>query len=231
MKGIGFSTGCLYRHYEPKEIISFLQKMGVKVVEVGMGVTMVDSEQYKTLESDDFAGFDHVSIHVPKIHYGHNDDTKVVLEKVQHINALRPIDMLVVHPDIVEDWGPILELNIPVGAENMDNRKESHRSVSDMVQLFEDTSQLHMVLDVNHVYSNDTSMGLAKEFYKSCGERIKEIHLSGLEELHDPLFQTKQPEIINAIQNWDVPVVIESRLSSTDELSQELEYINDVLNQ
>ena len=66
-------------------------------------------------------------------------------------------------------------------------------------------------------------MALAKEFYDRFRGKIVQIHLSGYQGFHDPLFKTKQSEIIRAIEDLSVPIIIESILDPK-ELSAEIEY-------
>ena len=71
-------------------------------------------------------------------------------------------------------------------------------------------------------------MGLAKDFYSKFKDRIAQIHLSGYTGYHDPIFQTKQEEIIKAIQDFEVPIIIESVLAPED-LEKERQYILKVI--
>ena len=57
---------------------------------------------------------------------------------------------------------------------------------------------------------------------------IKEIHLSGYETLHDPLYKTKQVEIIKYCRELNVPIIIESIFEESDGIEgvkKEFDYI------
>jgi len=129
---------------------------------------------------------------------------------------------------MVEDFSVFDGLGFTVAFENMDNRKESYRRPEDFEKLLSRNEKFRAVLDVNHIYTNDPSMKLAGLFYEKIGDKIAQIHLSGYAQLHDPLFQTKQKKIIESIQDFTVPIIIESTLESKD-LENERDYILEVI--
>ena len=106
----------------------------------------------------------------------------------------------------------------------MDNRKESHKNPTDFDEIFSQDKNYKLVLDINHIYTNDSSMKLADIFYKKFGDRISQLHVSGYIDYHNPLFETKQMNIIKAIQDFNIPMIIESVLSVED-LEKERNYI------
>ena len=55
--------------------------------------------------------------------------------------------------------------------------------------------------------------------------RIAEIHLSGFEFCHEPLFKTKQIDIIDCCQQIDVPIIIESILDKESDLEKEYSFV------
>ncbi|MEK9130070.1 MAG: hypothetical protein AAB526_01575, partial [Patescibacteria group bacterium] len=63
---------------------------------------------------------------------------------------------------------------------------------------------------------------------KEFKDIIKEIHLSGYEIFHDPLYRTKQAEIIKYCKKLDVPIIIESTFEKSDDaevVAKEYNYI------
>lgn len=220
----GFSTGALHKEFSVKNALAFLKDLEIKTVELGfVKIERLRQGQADELTEKDLSGFDYISLHSPGIQYGKNSETKFVFDKLNKINSLRKIDLVVFHPDTVEDFSIFENLDFPVGFENMDNRKMTYKTPEEMEKLLEDKSY-SFVLDVNHVYSNDESMDLAEEFYSKSGERIKEIHLSGYAGYHEPLFQTKQTEIIKSIKDFSVPIINEAVINSAD-IEKEINYI------
>ncbi len=222
---LGFSTGCLYKNLEVKEAILVIKNLGCKFIELGFSkADRFFSNQLDRITKEDLDGFEYVSFHTPTLNYGNNEETKKFFERINKFNQIRELDLLVFHPDKVEDFSVFNNTNLNIGFENMDNRKQSYKSVAEMKNIFLKNENYKFILDVNHCYSNDRSMNLAKEFYEKLGGKISQVHLSGFKELHDPLFETKQLEIIRAIQNLSVPIIIESLLTS-ETIKKEKDYI------
>lgn len=223
---LGFSTGVLYKDMETKEAISVIKGLGCTVIELAfLRIEKFSSDQLERIVPADLEGFEYVSFHAPKFDYKNDRETKDILEKISWFNkAVRRLDCVVFHPDTVGDFSIFNDVDFNVSFENMDHRKESYRSVNDMGSLLSTNKKYGFVLDMNHIYVNDPTMALANEFYKTLGDRIKEVHLSGFKVLHDPLFETEQSEIIKAIQNFDVPIIVESLLTPGT-IVQEKDYI------
>ncbi|KKU65472.1 MAG: hypothetical protein UX89_C0028G0008 [Parcubacteria group bacterium GW2011_GWA2_47_16] len=226
---IGFSIGCFWRKNEPREILKFLREQDIKTVELKK-ITSSDQvgDPLSSYLKEEFGGFSFTSYHAPKFAYGKNEETKRFLREMEQLHELHPLNLLVVHPDIVEDFSVFNDLPFPVGFENMDTQKKSHRTVADMQKLLSQNPKWRMVLDLNHCFVNDPSMRLAHDFYDALGDRISEIHLSGFKKLHDPLFETKQEIIIRSLRDMDAPIVIESEMN-LDQAMREREYILGVL--
>lgn len=228
---LGFSTGCFHEtSLSLAEKIAAIRNAGCHVIELGaVKLPSFDSIKLKQLTSDNLAEFDYISLHAPKFGYGHNDGTYKIFEKIKQVNAIRTLDWVVVHPDEVIDFSVFKEVGFKVAFENMDNRKKSHKTPDELVKLFAENPQFGFVLDVTHSFSNDPTMQLVADFYKKLGGRIVEIHLSGYSGYHEPISETKQPEIIKAIQNFDVPIIVESVISPQD-IKKEKDYILQTIN-
>ena len=107
-----------------------------------------------------------------------------------------------------------------VGIENMDNRKNSFQGWIEIKKVLDEYPDFKLVLDVNHLYGNDSSLENAKDFYRELGDKISEIHLSGYLGYHEPISETKQLEILKGIQNLNVPIIVESVLSPNNILEE-----------
>lgn len=226
---LGFSTGVLYKTHSTKEALKLMRDSGYETVELGfVKLSGFEDGWFDELTADDLAGFKYVSFHAPKFDYGKNEGTYELFEKIKKIDEMRKLDLVVFHPDTIEDFSVFSEAGFNVSFENMDNRKESHQKPEDFDEIFSQDSKYKMILDVNHVYSNDPLMELAKGFYAKFKDRISQIHLSGYTGYHDPLFQTKQDEIIRAIQDFNIPIIIESVLAPED-LEKERNYVLEVI--
>lgn len=228
---IGFSTGCFYKtSLSLAERIRAIKDAGSRAIELNfLDPSELGPMEVEEIRWKDFASFSYISCHAPakKIKYGRNRETRGVFEKIRRLNDIRPFNWVVIHPDVVDDFRVFRWCGFNVAIENMDNRKKTHKTPEELVQVLEKNPEFGFVLDVNHVFSNNPDMRMAKEFYRTLGHRICEIHLSGYCGGHDPLFETKQTEIIQAIENFETPIIVESALSPKD-TQKEIDYVTSV---
>ena len=224
---LGFSTGVLHKTHTTKEALKIIKDIGCTAVELGF-VKMEQIEQgwLDKISPEDISSFRYVSLHAPKFDYGNNAGTEVLFKKMAEVNALRKLDCVVFHPDCVKDFGVFKNAPFRIAFENMDDRKESFQKPEELARVLSEDEKYGMVLDINHIYSNDPSMRLAEEFYTRLGSKIVQIHLSGNAGYHDPIFKTRQTEILNAIQDFTTPIIIESVISA-EEITEEKKYVMD----
>ena len=134
---------------------------------------------------------------------------------------------IVVHPDTVVDWEVFLQYaDLPISIENMDDQKNFWKTIEDIASILE-KYDFGLTLDVQHCFTNDPSMQLAKDFHEKFSDRIVEYHLSGYdpEKLHYTLFKTEQDIIIDHVLLKDKPIILESCMENYDEGKMELEYV------
>ncbi len=181
-----------------------------------------------TIQGSDVEGFKYVALHAPALKFVYRNDvlTKAVLNALQEAHRRLKFRCVVLHPDRVEDWEVLKKFELPYAIENMDNRKEVGKTVEDMEAIFSE-HDYPMVLDINHCFVNDQSLELAKKLYTRFQDRIIELQVSGYESMHDPLFRTQQWEILQAVPNKKLPIIIESQVTDENELKQEYECVRD----
>lgn len=227
---LGFSTGTFYRHCDTAEALQVFKNNNISVVELGFlkPETIMDDSLLEQITPELLKNFEYVSLHAPKFVYKDNEQTKSIFERIERINSIRKLDAVVFHPDLVEDFDIFNQVGFQVAFENMDNRKKIFKTPRELENLVSKNEKFNAVLDLNHVYVNDNTMSLAEEFHKTIEDKLVEYHISGYKELHDPLYLTKQLEIINAIQRKDIPIIVESVLS-LNEISLEKEYVSNYL--
>jgi len=92
------------------------------------------------------------------------------------------VTSIVLHPDTLERPQAFRSLGKRLVLENMDFRKLSGRSPTDLAKLFDVLPEAGFCLDVAHARSLDPSMGLAHELLDRFGERLRQIHMSALDE-------------------------------------------------
>ncbi len=221
----GFSTGGFHKIMTARQAVHFLDQHDEKIIELGfVHYDRVRDDQLGEITALDLESFSYVSFHAPKITYGDNDETKEIFTEIDRIHTKRKLDLVVVHPDTVEDFSVFKNVSWPVGFENMDNRKDTFKHGDEFKKLKDIFPNLKMILDINHIYTNDETMELLKTF-EEYNDNIVQIHLSGFSALHDPLFQTKQSFLIDAIKQYAVPVIIESTFNDISDYDNEKKYI------
>jgi len=214
---LGFSTGTLHKTHSTKEALKIMRSLGYDTVELGfVNFQRIKDGWLDEISAEDLIGFKYVSLHAPKLNYGNNSDTELIFEKIGKINKIRKLDTVVFHPDPVEDFNVFKNVKFSVSFENMDDKKVSHQKPKDFEKIFPLSAEYRLVLDVNHIYTNDKSMKLAERFYEKFGDRISQFHVSGYTGYHDPLFKTGQTEIVKAISDFNIPMIIESVISAED---------------
>jgi len=228
---LGFSSGCLFKTHDGMagETFDVFKKIGCNAIEI-MCHDVADIPKLAEISLEDLRGFEHISLHAPIFKDISAEELEKMLRHIETAHKIIGFAYVVVHPDKITDWKIFSDFSIPFAIENMDNRKETCRNVADLKKVFEQVD-MKMVLDVNHCFSNDPTMKLAGEFVEAFRERIVGIHLSGFETFHDPLYKTQQREIMDAVFDKNLPIIIESGCQSVDDVEKEYEYIkNNLIN-
>lgn len=223
---IGFSTPSFHRRRESltESTLLRMREIGCNAVEFAL---RQEIDTLLDLELSALDGFEFVSVHAPAMRYGDDPKTLALLSMLEKVHARLDLKALTLHPDLVEDWSVIRASQLPWAIENMDCQKSFGRTVEELDRVVSDTG-FPVVLDVNHVFTNDPSMALAEDFKRTYSGRISHVHVSGFSTLHDPLFRTNQPEILDAVPAG-LPIIIESGMESDRDVVRELEHIRAAL--
>lgn len=232
---LGFSVGALHKtNIKPMsaEAFSLLRDLGCNIIELSIITTQRIASLQKMTRAD-LAGFEYVSLHAPagNFVYDNGPAARAVLAVMSNAHRKIHFDAIVIHPDRVKDWTLFETTKLPWAFENMDDRKNYGKTVADMAEVF-DRLPARLVLDTQHTYMNDRSMRLAAELQAAFGPKISHVHISGNrpESLHCPLFETGQDEIIQAIVNKQLPIIIEGAVIDPADLGREYDYIKKILN-
>lgn len=212
-----------------KETFALMRATGANCIELYWLDLEGDISPFN-LEKRDLEGFSYVSLHLPSLETYSEAQIVDMLDVIQKSHEKLGFSAIVIHPHAAINWEIFKRYDLPFMVENMDWRKEVGKYVESLQDIFSkfDTP---MVLDVNHCMTNDPSLHLIEDMFEAFGERIREIHLSGFEMSHEPLFQTRQDELVRAIGGRNIPIIIESRCASADDLRVELDYVKDILSQ
>jgi hypothetical protein len=227
----GFSTGVLHQYLDAKQSIKIIKRLGCMAVELGfIRKQRVEDGWMEAITKEDLEGFKYISLHAPKMYYKDNEEARNIFKRIERINNLRPLDLVIFHPDNVVDVKVFKKVSFPVGFENMDKQKPFGRTLKDIEKLLMKNADFRFVLDTNHLKSNVPSMKVVDEFYSKLGHKIAEYHVSGLgsDYPHVPLFQTQETDILKAVKDLSKPIICESRLTP-DNIRQEKEFIEKYL--
>ncbi len=219
---LGFSTGTMYKHLTVEEALRTFLQHNIDAAE--LCYVRHDRLRREKLPVGMLKDFRYLSLHAPNdITYGDSKESEKVVQSIQKLHLVRPFDLVVFHPYEGMDVNFFERLPFPVGFENMDYNTPFGQTVNDLKKVFKNTN-FKMVLDINHAYTNDPTMKLARDFYLEFKNRITQIHLSGFEKFHEPLFKTRQQKIVEAIPDIALPIIVESVMQPR-EIAQEKEYI------
>ncbi len=226
---IGFSHGVLFKLLDvnKERSIRLLKESGSDAIEINCH----SDNDIPFLNSllPFIKDFSHKSLHAPvNTRYKNDDKTKAMLQDLKNFYYKSGAELIVFHPDLIDDWSVFKEFDMRFAVENMDDRKKHYKDSEDFKIFFDEHPDWFLVLDLGHANSNDKTMVLAKEFIEFFKERIVEIHLSGYEKFHEPLYRTRQVEIIKYCEKLSAPIIIESVFEPSDGLegiNKELEYV------
>lgn len=224
---IGFNHGTLYRvmdKYSPENIDIFadcstdlLEVSCMRINEVSQLAKIVPLVER----------FHRKTIHLPTdIRYADDEATRSLLTNICSFYGTIGAELAVVHPDLIDDVRVFDDFPVAWAIENMDHRKTCFRNAEDLQAFFTENDSWKMVLDVNHCFVNDPTMRLAEDLINRFRPRMREIHLSGFVSLHEPLFETRQENILQACESLDLPIVIESTFDHPGQVQKEFTYVS-----
>lgn len=221
---VGFSTGSLYKSQNTVQALRTFASAGCTCTELGF-VRLNEWDWLDQVTKDHLAPFCYVSFHAPIHDYGQNKITQEILDRLTNFHTtIRALDLVVIHPDPINDFSALAASGLPIGIENMDTRKVSGQTVESLEPIFRRYSEWKMVLDVNHVFTKDPGMGLADKLKHAFRQKIAQVHVSGYSSSHEPLYQTQQTEIMAAAADLDVPIILES-VVAPNRVQTELDYV------
>ena len=222
MREIGFSTGALARG-DFRRALEMLAGKNVSAVELSALRQHELAPLVEELDRLDLSQFEYISFHAPSS-----------MERAFEPIALGLLEQvgrrgwpIVVHPDAVyslQDWA---RLGDRLCIENMDKRKPTGQTATDLDEIFENLPNACFCFDIGHARQVDPTMSEACSILQRFGNKIQQVHVSEVntQSKHDALGL----ESILAFQKVahlippNVPVILESRV---DELEIESEIRN-----
>jgi sugar phosphate isomerase/epimerase len=229
---IGFGSGDFYKIYSnsnegfSKDYINHYKTNGLANA-IELNCRNEGEMDYLLINNLDLSGFSFISMHTPQYAYDNDENSKRMLAKMELLTKKYNIKNIVVHSDLVLNWEIFAKYeNIPISIENMDHRKKSGKTIEDIKAVL-DKYNFKLTVDLQHCFVNDNSLQLAADFQEKFKDKIVEYHISGTDDdsMHYPLFKTEQDEIIKALKDKNIPIIIESTFDEIGDHEKELEYI------
>jgi hypothetical protein len=91
---------------------------------------------------------------------------------------------IVAHPDAMDNPDVFRRLGMRLVLENMDGRKSSGRTAHELDLVFEQLPDAGFCFDIAHACSVDPSMGVATDLLDRFRSRLRQVHVSSLEDGH-----------------------------------------------
>lgn len=226
-RAIGFSTGSLAcgDYSSALETLRCTKATAVELSALREQELAPLMEELKTL---DVTRFSHVSIHAPSaLHKYDEADIVRLLSPAREAGY-----MIVVHADVITRPREWKKLGRQLCIENMDKRKRTGRTTSELRELFDSLRQARLCLDLAHARQVDPSLSETIEILSEFGSRIGQMHVSELnaESRHGSL-SFGAVAAIQSIVGFlpaTVPAILEYHAEPT-EINAHLELVAEVL--
>jgi hypothetical protein len=226
MRFIGYSTGAialgdfsralnLLRAYDFQAIeLSALRIAEVEPLLCALG--NLDLDRYK-----------YISFHAPSAF--REEEEEHLIELLSKLPEAWPI---VLHPDAIYRASRWTALAPRLAIENMDRRKNTGRSVSELKHVFELLPQSKMCFDLGHARQVDPSMIGAYQLLKAYADRIVQLHVSEVDTLnrHDVISRAAEMAFsqIRQFVPKSAAVILEGRVLEKD-IGREAEKVRLIL--
>jgi hypothetical protein len=171
--------------------------------------------------------YKYISFHAPSAF--REDEEEQLVALLSKLPAAWPI---VLHPDAIYQVSRWTSLAARLAIENMDRRKNTGRSVSELKEVFELLPAARMCFDLGHARQVDPSMIGAYELLKAFAERIVQLHISEVDTLNRHDVISRAAEMAFCQVRKFIPkaaaVILESRVQQKD-ISHEVEKVRSIL--
>lgn len=226
---LGFSTGTFEATgLTLNERIAFLHDLGCTALQLGyVKNERVAQEPIADIDIALLENFSWVSFHAPGSRWKYKRDdpgTQKLLQDIEVLHLKHPIDLVIFHPDSLDDLSVLDGYSFPIGIENMDDRKRSFQDAATLRSIFATHPHWKFVLDVHHAFLIDPEKR-ANELLSAFRDRLAEIHVSGYHDGHVPLYETQQDVMLDLIRGLDTPIILEGKTANLEAMKQEYQYV------
>ena len=223
MRPIGFSTGALAKGDFALGLDAQRNVPGIDAVELS---ALRDHELPALIDaigSLDLDDFEYISFHAPNRLTAM--DEEAAFDLLLHVPDAWPI---IVHPELLQTPALWRRLGARLCIENMDARKTTGRTVSELRTLFDTFPEAMFCLDLGHARQIDPTMISAILMLREFGHRLRQLHVSdvGPRGEHLPLGATARNSFARVARFIpdDCPIIIES-IIDRDAIERELDTV------
>lgn len=171
--------------------------------------------------------YKYISFHAPS--FFREEEEEHLVSLLEKLPEEWPI---ILHPDSIYQISRWSALAWRLAIENMDRRKNTGRSVSELSRFFELLPQARMCLDLGHARQVDPSMICAYQMLTTFTGRIVQLHISEVDTLnrHDVISLAAEMAFFQIRQYIpkSVAVILESRVSK-DNIGREADKVKTLL--
>lgn len=211
MKPIGFSTGALAKGDFAAGLALQRDSSRIDAIELSALRDHELATLVATIPTLDLEEFEFISFHAPsKLQ---TLDEHAVFELLFGLPESWPI---IAHPELLQTPSLWRRLGARLCLENMDNRKTTGRTVTELSALFEAFPEATFCLDLGHARQIDPTMVSAMFMLQEFADRLVELHVSevGPHGEHWPLGATARQAFARVahLVPADCPLIIESMI-------------------
>jgi hypothetical protein len=178
MRLLGYSTGAIALG-DFSRALSLLAQFDFRAIELSALRISEVEPLVEALPTLNLGQYDYVSFHAPSSF--REDEEEKLISLLSKLPAGWPI---VLHPDAIVTLSRWVPLSDRIAIENMDRRKSTGRSVSELKRMFEFLPKARMCFDLGHARQVDPSMISAYELLTEFADRIVQLHISEVDTLN-----------------------------------------------
>lgn len=132
------------------------------------------------------------------------------------MSLTRHVEVVVLHPDTIEDVAIYRQLGSKLAIENMDARKPVGQHVDELQDVFRELPDARLCFDLAHASAVDETMAEGQLILDRLGSRLSHLHLSSLDDKCHHVALTPEDEdrfgpLLDRCR--DVPWILEAPLT------------------
>jgi len=226
MSVLGYSTGAIALG-DFSRAITLLSNYAFGAIELSALRVREVAPLIEALPTLDLSRYSYISFHAPSSFEAGEEETLVRL-----LDGLPNNWPIVLHPDAIHNPSLWEYLAPRLAIENMDRRKGTGRSASELTDFFTILPAAKMCLDLGHARQVDSSMVGAYQLLKAFGDRIVQLHVSEVDTFNRHDLISRAAEIAFCQIRQFIPpgaaVILESRVQEW-EIQSEAEKVWKIL--